>query len=131
MVSNTTIETINYVKDIDIEFNMKIIMLFFTCVYCLVFIYLSFKWERDELWTKIIKIYLMRIPSFIILLLMPLMTIYLWRTASWEVLYALLIAYYSYAIVIILVAGKLGLFTWAFHLLGINTKPMNMEIKKK
>ena len=131
MVSNTTIETINYIKDIEIEYNIKFILLCLISIYCLVFIYISYKWEREDLWAKIIQLYLMRIPSCVILFFMPLTVIYLWRTASWELLYTLLIAYYSYAIVIILIAGKLGLFMWAFKLLGINTKPMNMEIKKR
>lgn len=131
MVSETTIETINYIKDIEIEYNIKLIILCLACIYSLIFIYISFKWERDELWTKIIKIYLLRLPSIVILLGVPLFTIYLWRTASWEVVYTLLIAYYTYAFVVLLVAGKLGLFTWAFKLLGINTKPLNMEMKKR
>ena len=131
MVSDTTIETINYVKDIDIEYNIKLIIICFACIYSLILIFISLRWEEKELWTKIIKIYIMQIPSIMALIFMPLFSIYLWRTASWELLYTIMIAYYSYLFVIMLIAGNLGFFTWAFNLLGINTKLMRMEIKRK
>lgn len=39
MIDNTTLETINYVKTIDIEFNMKIILIFLFAIYALVSYY--------------------------------------------------------------------------------------------
>jgi len=130
MVTNTTLETINYIKDIEYEYNIKLIIMCFTFLYAITLIWLSYKWERDELWTQLIKWFLMRIPSFVILALLPLTTIYLWRTASWELVYGLMIAYYSYSFVIILIAGHLGMFTFMMQMLGINTKAMKMETKR-
>ena len=130
MVTNTTLETINYIKDVEIEYNIKIIIMCLAFIYALTLIWFSNKWKMDELWTQIIKWFLMRIPSFVILVFMPLFTIYLWRTASWELVYGLMIAYYSYAFVVILIAGKLGMFTFMMKMLGMNTKPMKMETKR-
>jgi len=130
MVTNTTLETINYIKDVEIEYNIKIIIMCLAFIYALTLIWFSNKWKMDELWTQVIKWFLMRIPSFVILVFMPLFTIYLWRTASWELVYGLMIAYYSYAFVVILIAGKLGMFTFMMKMLGMNTKPMKMETKR-
>lgn len=130
MVTNTTLETINYIKDVEIEYNIKIIIMCLAFIYALTLIWFSNKWKMDELWTQIIRWFLMRIPSFVILVFMPLFTIYLWRTASWELVYGLMIAYYSYAFVVILIAGKLGMFTFMMKMLGMNTKPMKMETKR-
>lgn len=131
VLTNTTIETINYVKDLDIEFNIKIILLSMLFIYSTILIYFSFKWDTDQLWQTIIKYFIMRIPSTIFLFFSPFFTIFLFRSASWEIIYGLMIPYFIYIFVVGLLAGKLGLFTMLANLLGIDTTVKKMELKTK
>ena len=124
-------EAINYAKDIDIEYNIKMILLGMLFLYSTILIYFSFKWETDQLWQTIIKYFVMRIPSTIFLFFSPFFSIFLFRSASWELIYGLMIPYFTYLFIVLLVAGKLGLFTLLANLLGIDTGVKKMELQTK
>lgn len=130
MLTNTTVETINYIKDVEIEYNIKLLMMCISCVYFIALIIISYKWDNDDLWAKVIKLWMFRFPSITILFFSVLFPLYLFRGISWEAIYTLIIAYYSYIIVIGGVAGKLGMLTFAAKLIGINPKFKKMEIGK-
>jgi hypothetical protein len=130
-LTNTTIETINYTKDLDIEYNIKLIIFGALFLYSCVALFAAHKWEADELYKKIIKIFIMQIPPSMFLFFFPLFSIYLFRTVSWEVIYGFMIALFSYFMIVFLLAGKLGLFTMLANLLGIETKVKKMEMKTK
>ena len=131
VMTNATIETINYTKDLEIEYNIKLLLLGLLFIYSLGLLYLSNKWETDQLWQTIIKWFIMRIPSTIYLFFFPFFMIFLFRTASWEIIYRLMIAYFTYLFIVIMLAGKLGLFTLLANLLGIDTGVKKMELQTK
>ena len=131
VMTNTTIEAINYTKDLDIEYNIKLLLLGLLFIYSLGLLYLSNKWETDQLWQTIIKWFVMRIPPTIYLFFFPFFMIFLFRTASWEIIYRLMIAYFTYLFIVLMLAGKLGLFTLLANLLGIDTGVKKMELQTK
>jgi len=131
VLTNTTIDAINYAKDIDIEYNIKLFLLGILFVYSVILIYLSFKWETDQLWQTIIKYFIMRVPSTIFLFFFPFFSIFMFRSASWEIIYSLMIPFFVYVIVVGVIAGKLGMFTIFANLLGIDTGVKKMELKTK
>lgn len=131
MVSNATIDTLNYVVDVQNEYNIKVFLLTVLFIYSAVLLFFSFKWEADELYKKFAKIFIMQVPSVIFLFFFPFFSIFLFRTVSWEVLYSFMIAYFSYLFVVILVAGKLGGFTLLANLIGFDTSIKKMEMKNK
>lgn len=118
MSVNETIQVLNYAKDLDINYNVKLIILCFVVVYSVALIWLSFKWESEDLWVQVVQWAIMRLPSFIFLFFSPLYVIYLWRTASYNMLYALMGTYYSYVFVVLLVAGNLGMFSFMLKMFG-------------
>ena len=131
VISNTTTEAINYAKDIDIEYNIKIILLGMLFLYSVILIYLSYKWELNELWVILMKWLIMRIPSIIFLFFSPFFTIFLFRSASWELIYSLMISYFSYIMIVLMIVGNFGMFTFFANLLGINTGVKKMELNAK
>lgn len=131
MVSNTTIETINYIKDIDYDFNIKLFLLAVMFVYSIGALWLANKWQTDRFYVLIIKNFLLRIPFAILLIFFPLFSIMLLREVSYETFYMLMISFYSYAFVIGLIAGKLGLFEVAGELLGFKHTPKKMQTSYK
>jgi len=130
MLTNTTVETINYIKDIEIEYNIKLLIMCVSFIYLVTLIIISSKWKSDDLWVYVIRIWMFRIPSIVILFFSILFPLYLFREISWEAITTLVVAYYSYLIVIGGVAGKLGMFTWAAKLIGINPKFKKMEVRR-
>lgn len=131
VLSNVTIEQINYVKDIEFEYNIKLIILGLLFIYSLGAFYLASKWESEKYYSKIVKIYLLKIPFGILLFFYPLLTLFLLRQVSYETFYMLMVAFYGYALVIGLIAGKLGIFELAMDMLGIKPKPQKIESRYK
>ena len=131
MTLNETIQTIQYVQDIQIEYNIKVYLIVFFLIYSIVMLYLSFKWKQEYIWEQVIIYFLMRIPTVIILFFSPLYVIYMFRTVSWEVLYILLITIYSYAFVVIMIAGTLGMFTYFMKMFGLDEGFKKIELKRK
>lgn len=130
MTLNETITAINYIKDIDAEQNIKLFILGIAFIYSVVMIWLSFKWEPEFLWQKIIKYLILRVPSSVFLFFMPLMSFYLFRQVSYEVLYIPLVIIFSYIMLILTLCMFLGMFTWFIEMLGFDTKTKKMEINQ-
>lgn len=128
MVYNETISLINYAKDLEIEYNLKLFLLLLTLVYITVSLYLSYKWETDKYFVKVIKNFLINLPFTVILFFYPLFSIFLLRGASWELFYSLIVAFYGYSLVILTIAGYLGMFEYAAELLGIKPKLKEMKM---
>lgn len=131
MTLNETITAIQYAQDIQIEYNIKLYLIVFFLIYSLVMLYLSFKWKPEYMWEQVIIWFLMRIPTSIILFFSPLYVIYMFRAISWEVLYVILVVIFSYAFVIIMLAGILGMFTYFMQMFGLDEGFKKIELKKK
>jgi hypothetical protein len=130
MVSNETITTINYIKDIEFEYNIKLILLGLMFLYSVVFLYISYKWQPEYVWGDVINIGLFRAPTIAFLFFAPLTVFYLFRGVSWEVIYTLLIAVFSYAFIVFLVCLNVGLWTYFAEMVGIDMKTKKIEMKR-
>lgn len=130
-ITNSTADILNYAQDLQIEYNIKIILLAILFIYSAILLYFSFNWEGEELWKKVIKIFIMQIPSALFLFFFPFYTLFLLRGASWEILYTLMIAYFSYVFIVIMISGQLGLFTLLANLIGFDTSIKKIELKNK
>ena len=125
---NETITLINYTKDLDFEYNIKVLLLGLLFLYSVAGLYLSYKWNSDKYAVKIFKNLLLRLPSGVYLFFFPLFSIYLLRGVSWEVFYTLMIAFYTYALVITMISMKLGLIEYGADMLGIKPKIKEMKL---
>lgn len=130
MVSNETIDTINYIKDVEFEYNIKLIILGCFLIYSLVFLYISYKWKTEYIWQFVINMFLFRVPAIACLFFLPLMSFYLFREVSWEVLYTLLVVAFSYAIIVLFISLKVGMWTYFAEMVGLDMKTKKMEIKR-
>jgi hypothetical protein len=130
MVSQDTLDIINYSKDIDIDFNLKLFLLFIMLVYSVFFVWLTFKWDKDKHYITLIKNFLIRLPMMTFIFFFPLLSIFLMREASWEIIYRFLVVFYSYSFIILLISAKLGMFEFAFELLGYKMSPKQMKLDK-
>jgi len=128
MAYNETITIINYAKDLDIEYNIKLFLLLLTFIYSVGAWWLAYKWETDRYYGIIIKNYLLKIPFGVILFFYPLLSIMLFRTLSWEVFYGFMIAFYTYAIIVLFISAKLGIFEFAADMFGIRSKTKKIDI---
>lgn len=123
-------QLINYSKDLEIEYNFKLLVIASILVYSVVLMYLAKKWEAAELWEKLLKLLVMQIPSAIFIVFTPLSLFYLFRGVSWEIIFTLLIAYYTYLLVIMVILFPLGLGTYLLNYFGFNTEVSKMEVKR-
>jgi hypothetical protein len=130
MTLNETITAINYIKDIEAENNIKLFILGILFIYSIFMIWLSFHWEPDYFWQKIIKYLILRVPSVVFLFFLPLMSFYLFRQLSYELLYIPLLIVFSYVMLILTLCLFLGMFTWLIEMLGIDTKTKKMEMQQ-
>jgi len=128
-MDNSTIEMINYLKDVEFEYNIKLMLLGLLLLYSIAAFWLASKWETEKYYAKIIKIYLFKIPFGVILFFYPLLTLFLLRAVSYETFYMLMITFYGYALVVLLIAGKLGIFELVMDMLGIKPKAQKIEAK--
>lgn len=128
MAYNETITLINYTKDLDFEYNIKLLLLGLLFVYSVAGMYISYKWKSDKYAVKIFKNLLMRLPSVVYLFFFPLFSIYLLRGVSWEVFYTLMIVFYTYSLVVTTISLKLGLIEYPADMLGIKPKIKEMRL---
>lgn len=128
MSYNETITLINYAKDVEFEYNIKLLLLGLLFLYSVAGLYLSYKWDSDKYAVKVFKNLLMRLPSIVYLFFFPLFSIYLLREVSWEVFYTLMIVFYTYALSITMISMKLGLIEYGADMLGIKPKIKEMKL---
>ncbi len=127
MVSNTTIELINYSKDLDIEYNTKLIVLFTLLIYCLVMFWFSFRMKDDHIWQVLVKQILFRWATlpYIILFFIPLMMVY--RGVPLEAIFELILQAYIILFVVFTLLFLVFGFEWVASFLGI--KNMGQYLK--
>lgn len=128
---NASVLLINHAKDVEIEYNIKILILLIMFIYALGSFWLASKWNVDKFYCKFVRKFLLQIPFGIFLFFFPLFSIFLLRGISYESLYMLMMSFYGYSLVILLIAGKLGIFEFAGQLLGLKYTPKQMKTNFK
>jgi len=131
VLTNSTTEIINFTKDIDFEYNIKLFILGILFIYSVALLWFSYKWKPEELYQKLFKMLVLQIPQAVYLIFLPLMTIYLFRSVSWESIYLPLVVFFTYVLTVVLITIPLGSGTIMLQVLGVETKTKKMELKKK
>ncbi len=131
VLTNSTTEIINFTKDIDFEYNIKLFILGILFIYSVALLWFSYKWKPEELYQKLFKMLVLQIPQAVYLIFFPLMTIYLFRSVSWESIYLPLVVFFTYVLTVVLITIPLGSGTIMLQVLGVETKTKKMELKKK
>lgn len=125
MVSANTIDTINLVTDINIEYNIKLFLMIAMWLYFAFVFWLSFKFDGDRLFIKIWRLFSRVIPVPY-LVFAPMFIFFLLRTVEFEILYVLMMAFYSIFLVIWFVLFLIAMWEYALHILGFRITPKKM-----
>lgn len=128
---NQSIQLANHIKDVEIEYNIKLFIIFSIFIYSIVAFWLVSKWDTDRFYAKIVKVFLLQMPFGVLSIFIPLFSIFLLRDLSYERLYMLMVAFYSYSFIILMIAGKIGLFEIGADLLGFKFSPKQMKYNNK
>lgn len=108
-------------KDIDIEYNIKLILIILIICYSIAMIWWSNKMTEEYLFKQIMK-YSMKVPAYTTLVLAPLLLIFLFREVSvFDMLNVLWLAYGIIETVIIFIILT-GIFTPVLALFGFKGK---------
>ena len=108
MVSNETIEAINYVKDIDFEYNIKLITLLLMAGFCLLSIwYFRNRFEVNNLAGYFVKEIIEK-SSWTFLVTSPLWVSFLARTVDYDVIIRFIMFLYGLGFVV----GMFWFFTY-------------------
>ncbi len=133
MVSQVTIDTINLVKDIDINYNIKIFILFVLLVYFIAMFWISFKVEIDTYWWFMTR-FIIRFITIPYIFFFPLFAYFLLREVSYEVLYLYMLGIYSVFLVVITLMFKVGFGEFMLKLMGlenIGPKRFQSDFKRR
>lgn len=125
MVTNSTIELINTVSDINIEYNIKLYIMVAMWLYFAFIFWFSFKFDGDRLFIKAWRI-ISRFISLPYLVFSPMFTFFLLRTVEFETLYIYMISFYGTFLVVWFVLFILALWEFGSYLLGFNITPERM-----
>lgn len=105
VLSNSTIEQINYIKDIEYEYNIKLMILFFFVIVAIVSLYFGYKNEYDTHAKSIFNMFLISL-GYIIIIFLPIFFIFLIRNVSLDTIINYLFIVYN-------------IFMWGFFMLGL------------
>lgn len=122
MVSASTIETINLISDINIEYNIKLMIMVSMWLYMAFSFWLSFKIDGDKFFIRMFRLFNRVIP-LPYLVFAPLFTFFLLRTVEFEGLYILMTSFYTIFLVVWFSLGIVALWEYALHILGFKITP--------
>jgi len=94
MVSNITIETINYAKDIDMDYNAKMFVLCLGFIYVCFCLWYSFRMDDEKYWQKIFKYAILRLPSLVFFFFYPLFGLFIMRGVEFMFVWKTLLTIY-------------------------------------
>ena len=122
VINATTLEIINYTKDLDYSFNIKILLFIFLIVTAIVSLYYGYK-DESETETKSFYNMIMVVYGYLVIFFTPLYLFFLQRTIE----LTLILNYVAIAYKIIFYALFLFGLIWGFeriliHLFGVSFK---------
>jgi len=125
VLNNETIALINYSKDIDIEYNIKLFLIFFFIATSLILLWYSKKIERKTDISNMVY-YLTFYISIIIIAFIPLYIFLLLRSVSLDVLLNYVFVFYT----VMLIALCLFVLWWSGQSFLYKVFGVEMKIKK-
>lgn len=129
MVSQSTIDAINYTKDLDYAHEIKILLIITFFIYALLMLWLSFKVDINWYWWKI-AVVILRVTGFAWITFLPLFWLLLLRTASFEILYNYMLGFYTIFFGFITLLFITGFAEFGLRLMGIDVSPKNIQMTK-
>jgi hypothetical protein len=127
MVRQTTIDTINYVKDLDYNHEIKILLIITFFIYALIMLWLSFKVEINWFWWKI-AVVILRVTGFAWITFLPLFWLLLLRGASFEILYNYMLGFYTIFFGFVTLLFITGFAELGLRFMGIDVSPKNIQM---
>ena len=118
-ISQNTLDIINASKDIDIEFNTKLIILFTILAYCVLLWVFSFKMDVNKAWKLITRNIFMRAMTLPYVFFFPLFLGLLYRGVQLESLYMWMLSIYTILFVAFQVLFFLFGAEWIVSFFGI------------
>lgn len=122
MVSNSTVELVNLVADVNIEYNIKLFIMISMWIYFAFVFWFSFKFNGDRLFVKIWRI-ISRLVSIPYLVFAPLFIFFLLRTVEFEILYNYMLWFYGIFLFLWFVLFLLAIYEYATYIIGIDITP--------
>lgn len=105
MVNQDTIETINYIKDLEFEYNIKLLILTLFLLYSITFLILTRDTKLDKI-SKGIMLAWGRISAIIFIINIPFMYTFFLMRGSLETLQMFVVTYYSFTYLVIFLFGQ-------------------------
>lgn len=95
MVSNSTMEAINYAKDLDIQFDMKLLILTVILIYMVFLVWWSTRIPNTKGWIVLTKFIVMRGFTIPYIVFYPFALMMLFRQVSIEGIFNIMLVYYN------------------------------------
>jgi len=140
MVNQNTLDIINYSKDLDFEFNMKLAVLGLLLIYSIWVIYSTKDYKFTTISNAILVAY-SKIISYVYLFNLPLILSFFLYRGTWESLTMFLLGFYSITYIVLFAFGQFWSIEFVVKLfakiLGVDIKSpeftdfLNNKIKKK
>ncbi len=129
VLSNSTIESINYAKDLDFEYNIKLIFFFIIVIAAIYALYFGRNMQTDELRQEIAKKLTLGF-GYIILFNAPLWLWILQRDVTLDFLFNIMFSFYT--ILVYIVGGflLLWLVRWTFDYLGLKSNKSDKSYRE-
>ena len=130
MVNETTLDIVNHAKDLEFEYNIKLLIIITLYVYAIVMLWLSwlsFKVDLDWFWWTILRI-IFRVVGLAWIFFLPLFYLMLLRNVSFEVLYLYMVGVYTIAISVVTILFFFGFAEFALRLLGFPISPKRVKM---
>lgn len=122
MVTNSTLELINTVTDINIEYNIKLYLMVAMWLYFAFVFWFSFKFDGDRFFVKAWRI-ISRFIALPYLVFAPMFTFFLLRTVIFETLYVYMIAFYGIFLTVWLLLFIAAIAEFSLYMLDIKLTP--------
>lgn len=94
VLSNTTIETINYIKDVEYEYNIKLLLLAFFLITAIISLYLGYK-DKFETQSKSLFNLMLIGYGYLVIIFLPLYSIFLYRSVPVDTIFNYLFIAYN------------------------------------
>ena len=127
MVNETTIDIVNHAKDLEFEYNIKLLIIITLYVYAIVMLWMSFKVDLDWFWWTILRI-IFRVVGLAWIFFLPLFYILLLSSASYEILYLYMIGIYTVAISVVTLLFFFGFAEFALRIFGFPISPKRVQM---
>jgi len=128
-INPDTLELINYIKDVEFEFNMKLLLICTIFLWCVWAWWFSYKIEINSAWKLITRNIIMRAMTLPYLFFSPMLIGFLYRGVAFEKLFIFLLVIYGILYIFIQVLFFLFGAEWLLKFFGVEDLSQFMQSK--